>query len=85
MFRKNTLALMLISIFILAGCSNYFVRKGCEKVNWFQHAYNVAMTGVRLDQDSRLKQCEKAETEINSAELDRGFKTGMQNYCKRRG
>lgn len=64
------------------SCSSYFVRKGCEKVNWFQHAYDVAMRGIRLEEDTRYKECEKVETEINSAEVDRGFKAGMQNYCK---
>jgi hypothetical protein len=64
------------------SCSSYFTRKGCEKVNWFQHAYDVAMNGKRLGEDGRIRECEKAETEINSAELDKGFKSGMQTYCK---
>jgi hypothetical protein len=64
------------------SCASYFTRKGCEKVNWFQHAHDVAMNGKRLTEDNRLRECEKAETDINSAELDRGFKSGMENYCK---
>lgn len=75
--------LFLSSIVLLStGCSSYFVRKDCEKVNWFQHAYNVAMEGKRLPEDDRIRACEKAETDINAAELDRGFKAGMENYCK---
>jgi hypothetical protein len=71
-----------IAFFLLStSCSSYFTRKGCEKVNWFQHAHDVAMQGKRLEEDDRLKQCEKAETDINAGELDRGFKMGMQNYC----
>lgn len=73
---------ILISFVFVVGCSSYFTRKGCEKVNWFQHAHNVAMDGKRLEEDPRIRECEKAETEINSAELDRGFKSGMENYCK---
>src|SRR5690606_32021767 len=73
---------LLALCFIQLGCSSYFTRKGCEKVNWFQHAYNVAMDGKRLQEDGRLRECDKAETEINSAELDRGFKAGMEKYCK---
>ncbi len=69
-------------LILLTSCSSYFVRKECEKVNWYLHAQDVAMRGQRLDEDPRLKACEKAETEINSGELDRGFKLGMQNYCK---
>jgi len=74
--------LAISSILLLASCSSYFVRKECEKVNWFQHAQDVAMRGQRLDEDARIKACEKANTDINSGELDRGFKLGMQNYCK---
>lgn len=69
-------------VFTNVSCASYFTRKGCEKVNWFQHAHDVAMHGKRLEEDDRIKQCEKAETDINSAELDRGFKQGMENYCK---
>lgn len=77
---KVVLTLALLSSAV--SCSSYFIRKGCEKVNWFQHAHDVAMRGQRLEEDARFKECEKAETEINSAEMDRGFKMGMQNYCK---
>lgn len=76
------LSFLFINAFTTTSCSSYFTRKGCEKVNWFQHAHDVAMRGLRLGEDSRLRECEKAETEINSAELDRGFKSGMANYCK---
>lgn len=82
MSSRNTRWILLAFFLLSTSCMSYFTRKGCEKVNWFQHAYDVAMRGERLDQDERLKQCEKAETEINSGELDRGFKLGMENYCK---
>ncbi len=82
MFRKNARLFLILSFLMSASCSSYFTRKGCEKVNWFQHAHDVAMRGQRLEEDDRLKQCEKAETDINSSELDRGFKLGMENYCK---
>lgn len=82
MFRSRIIILISLSLLALTACSSYFTRKGCEKVNWFQHAHDVAMRGQRLEEDDRLKQCERAETDINSAELDRGFKLGMENYCK---
>lgn len=82
MFHRNFLLLLPVLFIATVSCSNYFTRKGCEKVNWFQHANDVAMRGQRLEEDERLKQCERAETDINSAELDRGFKLGMENYCK---
>ncbi|MCB9072797.1 MAG: DUF2799 domain-containing protein [Bdellovibrionaceae bacterium] len=76
--------LLFLSFFLMSStsCMSYFTRKNCEKVNWFQHAYDIAMNGKRLEEDGRLKECQKAETEINSGELDRGFKLGMENYCK---
>ena len=75
---------LLLGLILLTqvSCSSYFTRKSCEKVNWFQHAYNIAMDGKRLEEDDRYKECEKVETDINSAEVDRGFKSGMENYCK---
>lgn len=77
--RRFTFIISLI--FLIPGCSSYFTRKSCEQINWFQHAHNVAMEGKRLEEDSRIRECEKAETEINSSEMDRGFKSGMQEYC----
>lgn len=74
--------LILLSFTSAISCSSYFTRKGCEKINWFQHAYDIAMQGKRLEEDGRMRECEKAETEINSSETDRGFKAGMENYCK---
>lgn len=79
--KKLWWGLIALGLFTVS-CSSYFTRKSCEKINWFQHAYNVAMNGQRLEEDNRFKECEKAETEINSAEMDRGFKAGMENYCK---
>ena len=67
---------------MLLGCSSYFKRKECEKTNWYQHAHEVAMSGRRLDQDPRIQECRKVDTEINDGEMDRGFKLGMHNYCK---
>lgn len=79
------MGLRIFALFIFAvslvSCSSYWKRKGCEKVNWFQHSYNVAMDGKRLDEDNRYSECKKVETEINAAEVDRGFKAGMANYC----
>jgi len=64
------------------SCSSFFTRQSCNKVNWFQHAFDVAMEGKRLEEDGRYKECVKAETEINAGEVDRGFKAGMEKYCK---
>lgn len=65
----------------LTGCASYFKRKECEKTNWFQHGYGVAMAGKRLDADDHLKQCQKVEAKIAWTEVDTGFKSGMNKYC----
>jgi hypothetical protein len=74
--------LLLGFVLLNVSCSNWLTRQGCNKVNWFQHAYDTAMQGKRLEESPRYKECTKAETEINAAEVDRGFKAGMENYCK---
>lgn len=81
--RKNILFLTLLTLSVsLIGCASYFKRKECEKTNWFQHGYDRAMSGKRLQGDDFLQQCEKVEAKIDFAAADQGFKAGMGNYCK---
>ena len=56
--------------------------KSVRKTNWFQHGYDTAMKGKRLQGDGFLQQCEKVEAKIDFAAADQGFKAGMGNYCK---
>lgn len=72
----------LISTLFLSSCTNWLIRKECEKVNWYQHGYDVAMGGKRLTGDEQVQRCRKAEFEIPEQQLDVGFKAGMSNYCK---
>lgn len=65
----------------LSGCASYFKRKECEKTNWHQHGYNVAMSGKRLDADDFVRQCQKVEAKLSFSEMDTGFKAGMNKYC----
>lgn len=76
-----TLLVGLAVSFTLAGCASYFKRKECEKTNWFQHGYDVAMAGRRLDADDLAKQCQKAEAQMSFSDMDTGFKAGMAKYC----
>lgn len=71
----------LTLICVLSGCASYFIRKDCEKTNWYQHGYNVAMSGKRLDADDKVKSCQKVEAKMSFSELDTGFKAGMAKYC----
>lgn len=80
--KQHSLLILALSLaFLSTSCSSYWTRKSCEKVNWFQHAHSVAMQGKRLDEDARYTECKKVETEMNDAEVDRGFKSGMAEYC----
>ncbi|MBX3018815.1 MAG: DUF2799 domain-containing protein [Bdellovibrionaceae bacterium] len=67
---------------LLAGCASYFKRKECEAKNWYQYGYDLAMKGQRINNDNFVGECRKAEAEFSEADLDRGFKAGMSNYCK---
>lgn len=71
----------VLSALLLTSCASYFVRKDCEKTNWFEYGQGVAMQGRRLSGDERVRQCEAAGADVNGAELSRGFKAGMANYC----
>jgi len=64
-----------------AACTSA-LKKKCRETNWFQHGFDFAMTGQRLNADSFKDQCYKEDVNVNEAELDRGFKAGMANYCK---
>lgn len=77
---KKTICLLLLTS-VLGGCASYFIRKDCEKTNWYQHGHDVAMAGKRLDADDKVKQCQKVEAKMSWTELDTGFKAGMGTYC----
>lgn len=71
----------VVACLFLTSCASYFVRKDCEKVNWYQYGESVALQGRRLSGDEKIKTCEKAEADVDHVALDRGFKEGMANYC----
>lgn len=74
--------LLLIQILLsLTGCASYFTRKSCESTNWFSYGEKVALEGRRLTGDAFISQCYKAEADVAESDLDRGFKSGLQQYC----
>lgn len=79
MFRR-LLGIAIICA-LAVSCASYFKRKDCEKTNWYQHGYDVAMSGRRLDTDDFVKQCQKVEANFSFTDLDTGFKAGMAKYC----
>ena len=80
MILRHLMALLVLTS--LSGCASYFLRKDCNKTNWFSHGQKVAMKGQRLDSDNFVKSCQKVEADVNWAQLDSGFKSGMSDYCK---
>lgn len=80
--KKYSLMLATIISVLSSGCSSWLIRQECEKINWHDHAYNLAMKGKRLSGDPIIERCRKAEFEISDRQLDIGFKEGMNNYCK---
>lgn len=82
-FRKWAIGLTSIaSLFVFAGCASYFKRQECQAKNWYQYGFDLAMKGQRISNDNFVAECRKAEAEFSEADLDRGFKAGMSNYCK---
>lgn len=77
---KRLISCTLVALFA-SGCASYFKRKDCEKTNWYQHGFDVAMSGKRLDADDHIKQCQKVEAKMSFTEMDTGFKAGMGKYC----
>lgn len=68
--------------FFSIGCANWLTRQECDKINWHDHAFQIAMSGKRLTGDPDIDRCRKAEFELPERELDLGFKAGMAKYCE---
>jgi hypothetical protein len=79
--KTSTLLLLGLLISSLVSCSSYFKRKDCEAKNWYQHAYDLALRGLRVSNDSSFQECKKVEAEFSEAQVDLGFKAGMAQYC----
>lgn len=73
---------LLVLAFGLTGCANYFMRKSCESINWYQHGFDLAMKGQRISNDDKVLACRKAEADVKEGQLDQGFKAGMSQYCR---
>ena len=77
----RSLPLVLASLFVVSGCASYLKRKSCEKANWYDHGYQVAMAGKRLTADGQYNECVKVEAEISHTDADVGWKAGFKMYC----
>ena len=45
---------LVISTLLLSSCASYFVRKDCEKKNWYQVGYDAALRGDRISNDETV-------------------------------
>ena len=79
MFRTLFFASLIT---LLSSCASYFVRKDCEKQNWYQVGFDAAMRGDRIANDSIVSQCRKAGAEMSEPQLDLGWKAGSSRYCQ---
>ena len=83
--RRTHGFIAIFSVLFLAsglGCSKYFARKECEKINWFEYAEKRALSGQPLESDPFLDKCQKAEAQLSASEMDLGFKSGRAKYCE---
>ncbi len=83
--RSGLIFSVILSAFFLTSCANYFVKKDCEKKNWYQIGYDAALRGDRISNDDQVSVCRKAEADISESQLDVGFKAGMSRYCQADG
>lgn len=79
--KKIILFLTVFSALLLTSCASYFIRKECEKINWFEQGKKAALAGAFPAADTTVQKCRKAEADIDEGALDRGFKSGRENYC----
>lgn len=81
----SSLPFALFSLIGLTSCTSYFIKKDCEKQNWYQVGYDAALRGERISNDDKVTKCRKVEAEISESQLDLGFKSGMGRYCQPEG
>ncbi len=74
-------ALFVIAAFSLTGCASYFKKRSCEKTNWYEFGEKVALSGKWLNSNQSLNECRKLEADVDESELDKGFKSGVSQYC----
>jgi hypothetical protein len=76
------LILVPLSLLLLSSCS-YFAKKSCEKVNWYQHGFDLSQSGKRISNSDKVNECKRLEVPVNEGELDRGFKAGVAENCSK--
>ena len=70
----------LCPLLLVSSCASELKRR-CKATNWFEYGQSVALSGRRLNADDFVTQCKKEDVEVDEAQIDVGFKTGMGRYC----
>lgn len=73
---------LVISSVLITSCSSCIKRQECASLNWYEIGYQTAMNGQRPKMNDQYQSCLNVGADIKEADLDRGFKEGMSNYCK---
>lgn len=79
------ISLVILISLQLTACASYWVRKECEKTNWFDHGKKIAVQGKYINEDAFVQSCFKAEGHVASGDIDKGFKAGREWYCSNEG
>ncbi len=77
---RSKIVCLLTLGFLLGSCASA-LKKKCEATNWFEHGRTVALSGRRLNSDDFVQRCIKEKVDVNEAQVDLGFKSGMGLYC----
>lgn len=73
--------LLAITASSVSGCASYLKKRSCEKTNWYEFGEKIALSGKWLNSNSSLNECRKLEADVDESELDKGFKSGVAQYC----
>lgn len=80
--KLRHIVFLIISSIFFTSCSSCIKRQECASLNWYDIGYQTAMSGQRPKMNDQYQGCLNVGADIKEADLDRGFKEGMTNYCK---
>lgn len=75
---------LFILVPLVSSCASE-LKKKCESTNWFEHGKSIALAGKRLNSDNFVNNCLGEKVEVDEAQVDLGFKSGMGEYCSTSG
>lgn len=76
------LILIVSAVAPLVSCTTYMKRQECNRSNWFKQGERVAQEGSYLNGDNFILECRRVDAKIDETQLDLGFKSGREAYCR---